>query len=472
MRVCLVSLGCPKNLVDGETILGQLGLAGHEIAATPDLADVVIVNTCGFIRDAQRESIDTILEMARKKSEGRLLRVLATGCLAQRSGAELLAEIPELDGAVGTGGIGAIADVLAAVAAGERVLSSGPPGFLPEGVAPRLLVTRPWTAYLKISEGCDNRCAYCVIPDLRGPHRSRPAAHIRTELEQLVAAGVREVTLVGQDLTRWGGDLPGRPVLADLLEQLDIAQGPRWLRLHYLHPARVDDRLLETIARLKSVCNYLDLPMQHGSSRILAAMRRGTTPDDLLRLAGRARETIPGVAIRTSFIAGFPGETEADFEQLLRLMRRVSADWAGVFSYSREEGTPAAEMPDQVPARLKIRRRALAMALQRRVSRRQASRLLGQHLPVLVETPRQEVRLPDGMPAMAVGGRSYREAPDVDGQVWLRIAPGNEAPEAGSFVTARPFANGPYDIFADIVPDGDAGFGPSHFSQKSSPAPQ
>ena len=448
MRVCLISLGCPKNQVDGEVMLAALTAQGHTIAARPELAETVIVNTCGFIRAAQQESVNAILEMARLKQRGRLRHVIATGCLTQRYGAELLADIPELDAVVGTGGPADLDQVLSAVAGDERVSAIGAAGFLPDGVAPRLLSTPPWSAYLKVSEGCDNRCAYCVIPDLRGAHRSRPVAHLQAEVAQLVAAGVNEVTLVGQDLTRWGSDLPGTPDLADLLQALAGQDAPHWLRLHYLHPARVDDRLLSTIGQLDRVCKYLDLPMQHGSDPVLTAMRRGTTASGLKHLVARARELMPGVAIRSSFIVGFPGETDADFLALRTLMRDISVDWAGVFAYSREEGTPAATMADQVPQRTKARRRARAMALQRGISRRRSAAQLGRTLELLVEGPPRLIRQPDGLMADCVVARSYREAPGVDGSVFLRVAPGHPAPAPGTFVDGLIVAADAYDLYA------------------------
>lgn len=449
MKIHLVSLGCPKNQVDGETMLARMVEAGHQIVASPELADVIVVNTCGFIRAAQRESVEALLEAVEHKNAGTVRHVIAAGCLAQRNARELLAEIPELDAALGTGSTGEVATVLDEVMAGSRPGLVGPPGFLPDGIAPRVLTTPPWTAYLKVSEGCDNRCAYCAIPDLRGPHRSRPLPDLVAEARQLSAAGVREITLVGQDLTRWGSDLPGRPQLPDLLKAIAGAEGPHWLRLHYLHPARVDIRLLETMAAYPSICHYLDLPMQHGSDRVLGAMGRGTTAEHLRAVIAGARRVMPDVAIRSSFIVGFPGETAADFQGLRRFIYEVRLDWAGVFAYSREEGTPAGRLTGQVPAHTKIRRRALALALQRGISRSQSAAQIGRRLEALVEGRPRRVPVPDGTVADCVSARSYREAPSVDGTVQIRVAPGQLPPAPGTFVWARVFAAGPYDLYAD-----------------------
>lgn len=449
MRVCLTSLGCFKNLVDGESLLGLLGTAGHEFVSMPGDADAVIVNTCGFIRQAQRESIERILEIAALKRNGRPL-VIVSGCLAQGWGAELLREMPEVDAVLGTGALGEVVHALELAAQGERNAFLGPPGYLPETAPPRLLSTPPWTAYVKISEGCDNRCRYCLIPYLRGPNRSRPAERVLEEVNALVERGVREIVLVGQDLTRYGEDLRPGIRLPGLLRSMAALRGIRWIRMHYLHPARVDRELLETIAGETAVCAYLDLPMQHGDDGILAAMGRGITARQMLALLDEARSLIPGVAVRTSMMTGFPGETERAFRRMLSLMQRAACDWAGVFAFSPQEGTPAARMPAQVPALTRIARRAKAMALQRRISRNANQGLIGREMEILVETRPHTMEVEGRGSWPAVAGRSYREAPEVDGRVHVLLEGTDPPPEPGSFVRARVVRAGPYDVYATI----------------------
>lgn len=464
MRICLISLGCAKNLVDGETILGRLAMAGHEIASEPELAQAVVVNTCAFIRAAERESLQAIREIAAMRRTGALEILVVTGCLAQRRGERLLAQMPEVDGVLGTGAVARAEEALELIARGRRVaFVQGRPGFLPEGVPVRLQSTPPWRAYVKVTEGCSNRCAYCLIPSLRGPARSRDSAAVIAEARQLAGQGVRELTLVGQDLTRYGAAGAGQGGRADgnglagLLRQLARIDGLRWIRLHYLHPARVDRELLETLAGIPAVCKYLDLPVQHGDDSVLAAMNRGTTRDRLLALVREARAILPGVSLRTSFIVGFPGETHASYRRLLSFMRDIRPDYAGVFAYSRQPGTPAACLPDQVSGRVKVARRARTLALQRRLSRLQNQSWIGRELEVLVESGPHEITLPDGLRVTAVSGRSHREAPDVDGQVHVVCGPGRgPGPAPGVFVRARVTAAGAYDLYCQPVQTGTA----------------
>jgi len=451
VRVCLVSLGCPKNRVDGETMLGLLGSAGHDIAATPELADVVLVNTCGFIQSAQQESVGVLLDMARRKRRGRPRYLIATGCLAQAHAAELLAEIPELDAAAGTAAAADIVQLVSSLgpAGGPRPALVGAPGYLPAGVDPRLVSTPPWTAYLKISEGCDNRCSYCAIPDLRGTHRSRPPEDIATEARQLVDAGVREIILVGQDLTRWGQERGlGLP---DLLQRLVGIDGLHWLRLHYLHPARVDERLLAMIASEPKICRYLDVPIQHGDDAILAGMGRGVTAGQLIGLVARARQVIPGVAVRTTVITGFPGETKHRFRRLLQLLHALAPDWTGAFAYSPQAGTPAAELPGRVPGRTRARRRALVMALARRLSARHNRELIGRPIEVLIESTPAEIDWPDGTSHLAVTGRTYRDAPEIDGSIHIAVD-ADDVPQPGEFRLALVTSAGPYDLYGSLLP--------------------
>jgi ribosomal protein S12 methylthiotransferase len=456
LKICLVSLGCPKNQVDGETMLGLLGAAGHEFASSPELADLVLVNTCAFVSDAQQESVAVLLEMAGLRARRRLRLLVATGCLAQRYPEQLLAEIPELDAVVGTGGVGRLPGLVASLASGDRtrpaVLQDA--GYLPAGPSTRLLTTPPWTAYLKISEGCDNRCAYCVIPGLRGSHRSRPLADLVAEASQLAAAGVRELVLVGQDLTRWGQEQAGvehpdrTPPLAQLITALAAIPDLRWLRLHYLHPGRVTDALLRAIAAEPKACRYLDIPAQHGDDGILSAMGRGVTAGSMLATVAQARSLMPDVAIRTSVITGFPGETPARFRRLMAFLHRMAPSWAGAFAYSREAGTPAYRMRPQVPPRTRARRRDMVMRLVQRSSARDNRRQVGRTLDMLVETTPRQAAWPGEDKRWVVSGRTYREAPGVDGQVHLSVPAAGGAPPPGAFVRASIVAAGPYDLYA------------------------
>jgi len=457
VRVNLVSLGCAKNLVDGETMLGLLCSQGHELAGSPELADVVLVNTCGFVLPAQKESVDTILEFAALKRDGLLRYLVVTGCLAQRSADELVAEIPEIDAILGTGSIEQVGAAFEALEALDRRVGGldrealrfvGEAGHVPAGVLPRVQTTPPWTAYLKISEGCDNRCRYCVIPALRGPHRSRSAADLLDEVRGLTATGTKEIVLIGQDLTRWGQDLAGGPAsLASLLADLSELPGVEWLRLQYLHPARVGSELLQAMAQLPKVCKYLDLPVQHGDDAVLAAMGRETTAAELLDTVALARRLMPEVAIRTSFIVGFPGETSTAFAAAMSFLRRLAPDWTAVFAYSRETGTPAATMTPQVPARSKIRRRAEMLSLARRLSRRRNRDFVGRKLRVLVETGVHLVDWAGGRQLPAVSGRSERDAPGVDGQVHIAVPEGAAPPEPGTFLLVEITAAGAYDLY-------------------------
>lgn len=458
-------------------MLGLLGMAGHQIAAGPSLADLVVVNTCAFIKDAQRESVDVLLEMVDLKRRGRLRYLIASGCLAQRHPEELLQELPELDAVVGTGQVAAVPQLVASLDSGGRgrsrpALVEGL-GYLPSGAAPRLLTTPPWTAYLKVSEGCDNRCAYCVIPSLRGPHRSRPGPDLVAEARQLAAMGVRELVLVGQDLTRWQGEGPAEgpaegpgpgqregggeagpgagvtPIrLPGLLAALAAVPGLRWLRLHYLHPARVDRELLRAMASEPKVCRYLDLPAQHGDDAVLAAMGRGLGADSMLAVAREARRWMPDLALRTTVITGFPGEDVRAFRRLLSFLHRLEPAWGGAFAYSLEAGTPAATMGPMVPSRVRSRRRGLAMRLLQRLSARAQREQVGRRLELLIETTPRPVPWPGSGHRPAVSGRTYREAPGVDGQVHLEVGPGQAAPPPGQFVEVLIVAAGPYDLYA------------------------
>lgn len=439
VKIGLVSLGCPKNLVDSETMLGLLTGAGFTITNREQEADVLIVNTCSFINDAKEESIKTILELARYKQVGSCRAIVVAGCLAQRYPRELTVEMPEIDCLLGTGAVPEIVRAVRAVLAGEKLRLTGAPGCLQDYSMPRLRSTPPYTAFLKIAEGCDNRCSYCVIPSIRGPYRSRPVDDIVNEAQNLAAGKVKEIILVAQDTTRYGFDYYGKPVLAALLKRLAAIDGPVWLRLLYTYPSLISDELIETIAAEKKVCRYLDLPLQHASQAVLSKMNRRGSKEETIRLVEKFRSSIPGITLRTSFIAGFPGETETDFTELMDFMKDISFDRVGIFAYSQEENTPAADMPDQIPEDIKVERRERLMALQQVISLERNKKKVGSVLPVLIE----------GSHAHDVYvGRSEGDAPGIDGKVFVRSEQGL-AP--GDFVQVRISRAAEYDLTGELV---------------------
>jgi ribosomal protein S12 methylthiotransferase len=437
--VGLVSLGCPKNLVDSEVMLGRLRAEGHEIVSDPKQADVIVVNTCAFIDRAKQESVDTILEMAREKETGRARRLVVTGCLAQRYDAELRREIPEIDATLGTGQVD---EILRAVS-GEATVTdaaTGPPTWVYDHQSPRVLSTPPYMAYVKISEGCDYTCSFCIIPTLRGLHRSRAPQDVVAEARALAARGVKEIILVAQDSTRYGLDLGLKDGLAQLLYDLDRIDGLRWIRVMYAYPATLSDPILEAMAAAEKVVKYVDIPLQHAAESMLKRMKRPTGKGNLLGMVERIRAKVPGVAVRTSFIVGFPGETEQEFGELLGFVREGRFDNVGVFTYSDEEGTTAFELPGRVPPLVKANRKRQLMALQKRISARKNRSRVGTREQVLVEGPHPETEL-------LLRGRLASQAPEIDGAVL--IADGTAAP--GSFVTCEITESHPYDLVARIV---------------------
>ncbi|MHB9057880.1 MAG: 30S ribosomal protein S12 methylthiotransferase RimO [Bacillota bacterium] len=446
--VALVSLGCPKNRIDSEYVLGALGEAGFAITDDPATADVTVVNTCGFIEAAKEESIRTILDLAELKKTDPTKRLVVIGCLAQRYAGELRREIPEIDAVAGTEADDVIVDLLSRVSAGERPELVGPPEGRPTygPTRPRLLTTSPGTAYLKVAEGCDHRCAFCAIPSIRGPFRSRPRPAIIEEARQLVKMGVRELILVAQDATAYGRDLGPDEDLGRLLGELDAVPGVTWIRPLYLHPGRVDAALVEAIARSRHLCRYFDLPMQHASDRVLQAMGRGETSAGLWRLIGLIRERIPGAFLRASFIIGYPGETEADFEELLAFLKWARLDHAGFFAYSPEEGTRAADLPDQVPEEVKAERLRRVARRQRAVAREANRARVGGMIDVLIERRRRG--------AHPLVGRGEKDAPEIDGTVFLRPAAGASTeswPQAGEMVRARVISSSTFDLYGEVV---------------------
>jgi len=436
----MLSLGCPKNLVDGEVMLGRLRGAGYRLVADVKQADVIVVNTCAFIDRAKQESVDAILEMAREKEAGRAKRLVVTGCLTQRYDAELRQEIPEIDATLGTGQVEEIVRAVGGEATSLAEAAPGPPTWVYDHTAPRVLSTPPWLAYLKISEGCDYTCSFCIIPTLRGRHRSRGVEDIVAEAGALAARGVREVVLVAQDSTRYGLDHGVRDGLAYLLRRLGRVDGLRWVRVMYAYPSTLTDPILDAMASEEKVVKYVDIPLQHASEAVLKRMKRPTGRGNLLGMVQRIRDRVSGVAIRTSFIVGFPGETEEDFDELQEFVGAARFDNVGVFTFSDEEGTASFDLPGRVPARVKESRRRKLMALQKRISGLKNRARVGQRLEVLVEGTHPDSDL-------LLRGRLASQAPEIDGQVILN----DGAAEPGSFVTCEVTEAHPYDLVARIL---------------------
>lgn len=430
MKIGVVSLGCPKNLVDSETMLGLIHEENYEITNDPSEAEIIIVNTCGFIESAKEESINTILQMAEYKKSGSCKYIIVTGCLSQRYAEELFNELPEADAIAGVEVYDEIGSIIKRVMNSERfiMLERSKPDVIytsKETFLPRILTTPSYTAYLKIAEGCDNCCSYCAIPKIRGPYRSKPMEQVLKEAKALADNGVKELIVVAQDTTRYGEDLPGgKLLLADLLKELNKIESLKWIRVMYCYPNNFTDELIETFASLDKVCKYVDLPLQHASNRLLASMNRYDTREEVEMLLAKLRKRIPGIVIRTTFIVGFPGETDTDFEELKEFVEQQRFENAGVFAYSQEEGTVAGAMPNQIPDEIKQERYHELMALQAQISEEIHKDTEGQTLEVLVEGIEE-----DGSGLHY--GRSYREAPDIDGLVFIEN-PGDIKP--GCFV--------------------------------------
>jgi len=429
MKIGLLSLGCPKNLVDSEVMLGLAQDAGHELTRDAASADVLVVNTCAFIDSAKQESIDAILEMAQHKKDGACRRLIVTGCLAERYREELRREIPEIDAVLGTGEVPEIVNAIGGAArAGAGVApltffrnatqqppaASHPsrPSYIYDADTPRLLATPRHYAYIKVAEGCDYKCAFCIIPTLRGAYRSRPAESIVAEARALAARGVKELLLISQDTTFYGIDRGERGALARLLGQLNDVDGIEWIRLLYLYPTTIDDATLDAMAECDKVCRYVDLPLQHASNPVLKRMKRPGTRQKYDRLLARIRDRVPGVALRTTFITGFPGESEADVDELCAFVTEHGFDHVGVFTYSHEEGTSAYSLPDDVQATVKQARRNRVMALQKRIVARQLRARVGERARMVVDGPASEHEL-------VLRGRLATQAPEIDASVFL-----------------------------------------------------
>lgn len=438
LKAGFISLGCAKNLVDTEVMLGLLARRRIEITDDPGEADIIIVNTCSFIDAAKEESIATILQAADYKRNGNCRALIVAGCLGQRYRQELLDELPEVDAIVGTGAWDRINEAIDAALAGRRTVIAGDSEAIYDHDMPRLVTTPPYSSYVKIAEGCSNCCSYCVIPLVRGKFRSRPIESVVSEVERLVAGGAKEISLIAQDTTSYGRDLYGTPRLADLLRALVKVEGLVWLRLLYCYPRYFSDELIGLIAAEPKICKYVDLPLQHAHDDILAAMNRRDSRADSERLLAKIRAAIPGVAIRTTFIVGFPGETDEHFAALRDFVASQRFDHVGVFAYSQEDDTVAGRRADQVAEDVKQERYHALMALQAKISEEIGAAHVGRELTVLVEGVEE-----DGV----ARGRSYREAPDVDGRVYVE----NAAAGPGEFVRARVVQGFAYDLLAERI---------------------
>jgi len=435
--VGFMSLGCPKNLVDSEVMLGHLRLKGFRITPRAEEAEVLVVNTCGFIDSAKKESVEAILEAAGHKQTGKCRKLVVAGCLVERYRDELLADIPEIDACLGTRDIEQIAEV---IGAGDRLFEPEQnPDYLYDEHSPRLLTTPKATAYLKISEGCDHACAFCIIPKLRGGQRSRSIASVVAEAERLVRDGVLEISLVGQDTTDYGRDFGDPDALEKLIRALGEVEGLRWFRIHYAYPNRLSDGMMRAIAETPNCAKYLDLPLQHADAKVLKEMARGGSKASFLKLLAKLRSIVPGIAIRSNFIVGFPAETEEAFEELRSFVEEARFDHVGVFTYSPEEGTPAHALGDPVPKRTKNSRKRKLMELQQRIAREKNREKVGQVLDVLIEGVHEETEL-------ILKGRHAGQAPEVDGNV---LIVGGE-PVIGSIQKVRVTQAHAYDLVGEV----------------------
>lgn len=437
MKVAFISLGCAKNLVNAEQMMFLTRQAGHEVLAEPRNADICVLNTCGFIETAQSEAIEHVLALAELKAEGALGKILVTGCLTQRYGEEVMEQLPEIDGILGTGSYHQIVEALTMLAQGQTPRLFGDISHTEEEIG-RIRATPHYSAYLKIAEGCDNRCAYCVIPSLRGSYRSRPMENLIEEAKQLAADGVRELIVVAQDITRYGTDLYGKRRLYELLQALCQIEDLHWVRLHYLYPDEIDEALVETIAREPKILKYIDLPIQHINDRILKSMNRRSTGTEIRKLLVYLREKIPGVVLRTSIITGLPGEDEAAFEELVSFLREARIERAGVFPFSPQEGTEAVSLPNQVDAEVAQARAERLRALQMEIMEQHCEQMLGRALEVLCEgfDPQEG----------CYTGRSFADSPDIDGCVLFTAA---GKPQPGSFLTVHITSTQDGDLFGE-----------------------
>ena len=437
VKVGMVSLGCSKNQVDGEIMLSLIQRDGYELCGDAEQCDVVIINTCAFIEDAKRESIENILEFCELKRQGVIKAVVVTGCLAERYQQELVTEIPEADVILGIGRNTDIVNAIDQALQGERVVEFAPKDELVMD-AERVLTNAPYYAYIKLADGCDNRCTYCAIPNIRGRFRSRKMENILEEVRRFAVQGVTEMNLVAQDTTRYGEDIYGKLMLPELIREVCKVDGVHWVRILYCYPQRVTDELLEVMASEPKVVKYMDVPVQHASGRILKAMNRRDDYDYLRNLMQKIREKIPGVVLRTTFITGFPGETEEDFAEMTRLVKEVKFERVGCFTYSPEDGTPAYSMPEQIDEETKRRRADIVMSEQLAIAEEFARSWIGRELEVVVEGLNEETGI--------YYGRSYMDAPDIDTRVYF------DSPyehETGEYVMVTVTGSQGYDLVAE-----------------------
>lgn len=440
MNILFISLGCDKNLVDSEVMLGLLDAKGYQIVDDETMADVIVVNTCCFIHDAKEESIQTILEMAEYKTDGRLKALIVTGCLAQRYQQEILDEIPEVDAVLGTTSYDKIVQAVEEALAGNGHVELADIDVLPLVDSKRLVTTGGHYAYLKIAEGCDKHCTYCIIPKIRGNYRSVPMERLVKEAEELAEQGVKELILVAQETTLYGKDLYGEKSLHKLLRELCKISGIRWIRILYCYPEEIDDSLIQVMKEESKICNYLDLPIQHANDEILKRMGRRTSKQQLIEIIGRLREEIPDITLRTTLITGFPGETKEQHEELMEFVDEMEFDRLGVFTYSPEEDTPAAAMPEQIPEEVKEDRQAELMELQQEIVFDQAESMIGREVLVMIEGKVADEN--------AYVGRTYKDAPNVDGLIFINT---EEELMSGDFAKVKVTGALEYDLIGELM---------------------
>lgn len=441
MKVGIISLGCAKNLVDTEVMLGILRENDITITPNPAEAEILIINTCAFIASAKEESIATILNFAEYKTEGNCQTLIVAGCLGQRYGKELLDEMPEIDAIVGTSAWNRIIEAINLSLRGERAILIGDKEIIYDSKTPRLRTTPNYTAYVKIADGCNHKCAFCAIPLIRGKQISRPIEDIFAEVQKLVADGVKEINLIAQDTTNYGRDIYGKPKLADLLRELVKIEKDFWIRILYAYPQNFSDELIDLIASEKKICNYVDLPLQHAADSVLKRMHRPDTKKSIEELLKKLREKIPGVSIRSTFMVGYPGETDEEFEILKNFLQEQKLDKVGIFVYSPEEDTPAYEMDGQILEDVAGERYHQLMSLQSLISQEINESLVGKEFNVLIEGRDRETD-------EVVAGRSYREAPEVDGQIYIE---NDKKSLAGDIVRAKVTAGFAYDMAAEEI---------------------
>ena len=440
MNILFISLGCDKNLVDSEVMLGLLDAKGYQIVDDETLADIIVINTCCFVHDAKEESIQTILEMAEYKTEGRLKALIVTGCLAQRYRQEIIDEIPEVDAVLGTTAYDKIVEAVEEALAGAGHVELENVDALPLVDTKRLVTTGGHYAYMKIAEGCDKHCTYCIIPKLRGNYRSVPMERLLQEAKDLAEQGVKELILVAQETTLYGKDIYGEKSLHKLLRELCKVDGIRWIRILYCYPEEIDDNLIQVMKEEKKICHYLDLPIQHANDEILKRMGRRTSKAQLEEIIRKLKQEIPDITLRTTLITGFPGETEEQHEELKTFVDEMEFDRLGVFTYSPEEDTPAAEMPDQIPEEVKEDRQAEIMELQQEIAFAQAEDMIGEEVLVMIEGKVADEN--------AYVGRTYKDAPGVDGLIFINT---DEELMSGDFARVKVTGAVEYDLIGELL---------------------